>query len=196
MIRPPVPIVLASASTTRRDLLARVVPDFEVVAPEVDEGRAEAASPEALAAELARAKARRVAALRPEALVIGADTVAVCAGEVLGKPADAEQAARMLRRLTATPHEVLTALCVAAPDGRERSAIARSEVRMRPMSEPEIASYAGRPDALERAGAYALRPNDPNVERVEGSLTAVMGLALDELTAILIELYPECREGA
>jgi septum formation protein len=191
-----VPVVLASASTARRDLLGRLLPDFEVVVAEVDEARADAADPQALATKLARAKARRVAALRPDALVIGADTVAVCDGAVLGKPADADEAARMLRQLTQTPHEVLTALCVVAPDGRERSTVARAEVHMHPMPERDIARHATSPGALERAGAYALAPSDPNVERVEGSVTAVMGLPLDELAEVLAELYPECAENA
>lgn len=191
-MHPPVPVVLASSSSTRRELLARLVPQFDVVAPCVDEGRAEAGCPEAVVGELAQAKARDVAARRPGALVIAADTVALCEGQVLGKPADAAEAARMLRRLTSAPHSVLTALCAVAPDGRERAALARATVRMWPMSEAVVARYAARPDALERAGAYALEPHDPNVERIDGDVTTVMGLPLKELAGILADLYPEC----
>jgi septum formation protein len=177
-------------------LLSRLVAHFEVVAPDVDEGRAQGRCPEALVAELARAKARGVAARRPGALVIGADTVAVWQGDVLGKPSDAEDAARMLRRLSSGPHCVLSGLCVVAPDGHEVARLARARVHMRPMSEAVVARYAARPDALERAGAYALEPDDPNVERIDGDVTAVMGLPLEALADVLADLYPDyARQG-
>jgi septum formation protein len=190
----PVPVVLASSSPTRRTLLSRVVRDFDVVGPGLEEeaggcpkGGAEAARRAVVG--LARAKARRVAAGRPAALVIGADTLVVCGEDVLGKPGDEEEAVRMLRRLTRTPHRVLTGLCLLAPDERERSTCVEAAVRMRPMSEDEIRRYVAAGEALGKAGAYALQPDDPNVDHVEGSATAVMGLPLDELEAMLRELY-------
>lgn len=191
----PVPIVLASSSPTRRELLAGLVAQFEVVGPAIDEGALRADDPRSLVLKLAEAKARQVARTRPDALVIAADTLVACQGEVIGKPADHDDAVRILKMLTRSVHRVLTALFVVAPDGRERSACVESEVRMRKMSRPQIEQYLACADALERAGAYALQPDDPNVEHLEGSLTAVMGLPLEELERLLHSLYPGCGSG-
>jgi len=186
----PVPVVLASASQTRRRLLARVVREFEVVAPDVEEGDVEGQRPRRMVVELALRKARQVAQRQPEALVIAADTVAVCDGEVIGKPEGRADALRILRKLTRHPHRVLTGVCVRAPDGRERAACVTTEVRMRRLSEEQLQRLADGEGALERAGAYALQPHDPNVSRLEGSETAVMGLPLEELEAMIRQIYP------
>ena len=194
MIDLPVPIVLASSSGTRRELLARLVGEFDVLAPQVEErppgGRPARREASALTLELAERKARAAARRRPDALVIGADTLVVCGGEVIGKPADDEDAVRILVRLSHRPHRVFTGVFVLAPDGRAASGCVTARVRMRPMSPERARDYVARSDALSRAGAYALGPDDPNLERVEGSMTAVMGLPLDELSAMLRDLYP------
>ncbi len=190
MIDPPVPVVLASSSDTRRRLLSRLVTDFEVVPPEVDEQSVQTADARAMVLELARRKARQVAGRRPRALVIAADTVAVCCGQVLGKPADRADALAMLRRLTRRPHRVLTGLCVVAPAGRECARCVATRIQMRRLTDGELERLAGREGALERAGAYALRPDDPNVVQLEGSETAVMGLPLEELEGMIRQLYP------
>jgi len=191
----PVPVVLASSSPTRAELLARLVPDFETLSPAVDEEGVAVDDPRERALRLAEAKARDVTRRRPDALVIAADTLVACCGRTIGKPADREDAVRILEELTRHLHSVITAVWLVAPDGRERSCCVGADVRMRPMTGAEIEDYLEGFDALDKAGAYALQPNDPHVEELRGSITAVMGLPLDELRDMMGDLYPECGEG-
>ena len=186
----PVPVVLASSSATRHGLLKRLAAAFEVVPPHVVEAESGGESPQALALGRAEAKARDVAANRPDALVIGADTVVCCRDEIIGKPADRQDAVSILTKLTRHPHRVLTALFLIAPDGRERSDCVGAAVRMRRMSPDEIEDYVSDPGMLDKAGAYALQPDDPNVEELNGPITAVMGLPLERLRELVEELYP------
>ncbi len=195
MIEIPVPVVLASRSPTRRKLLSRLLRDFDVLTPRVREEGFDSSEPAGLALELAEAKARDVADRRPDALVIGADTLVACGEDVIGKPADRDEALRMLRRLSRRPHEVFTGLCLLSPEGRCETACMSASVRMRPMSEAELRELAALPGALRRAGAYGLQPDDPNVLRLEGSATAVMGLPLERLERMLRDLYPSERES-
>jgi len=90
---------------------------------------------------------------------------------------------------------VITAVWLITPDGRERSCCVGADVRMRPMTGSQIEDYLEGFDVLDKAGAYALQPNDPHVEELRGSITAVMGLPLDELRDMMRGLYPECGEG-
>lgn len=186
----PVKVVLASSSPERRKLLRQVFDDFEVVSPQVEEKAGGRDGPEALAVGLARAKADDVARRRPDALVIAADTVVDCRGEIIGKPADRDDAVRILTRLTSHPHRVVTGLCVLTPDGRRSCVVSVAEIRMRGLSAEEIENYVDNEDVLGRAGAYGLKEPDPNIESLQGSRTAVMGLPLDELNAIIESLYP------
>jgi septum formation protein len=192
VIEIPVPIVLASSSPTRRELLATLVRAFEAVSPDVDEGAVGAGDPASRAVRLAEAKARQVAARRPDALVIAADTLVVCCGDVIGKPADQADAVRILTKLNRHQHEVLTALFLNTPDGRERSVCARAVVTMRRMSRRQVEDYVASRSVLDKAGAYAIVPDDPHVERIAGSVSTVMGLPLEELSEMLSALYPGC----
>ena len=193
-IEVPVQVVLASRSPQRRQLLTRIVRDFEIVDSRVDEVAAERLDAEALALWLAEAKACEGARMRPEAVVIGADTVVECLGEIIGKPGDRADAVRILSKLTRNPHRVVTGLCVVAPDGRRRSGVSVACVRMKPLSQREIERYIDTQDVMERAGAYGLRELDPHVAHLEGSPSAVMGLPLEELAEFLASLYPD-RNG-
>jgi len=186
----PFPVVLASASPTRRELLETLLGRFEVVPPHVDEAQVAVEDARARALELARRKAREVAARRPGAVVIGADTLVVCQDELIGKPRDHADAVRVLRKLTHNAHSVVTAVLIVCPDGRERSVCVETVLHMRPMSDDRIAEYLGGIDPLGRAGAYAIEPDDPNVERLNGSVTGVMGLPLEEVAEMLGDLFP------
>lgn len=183
-------VVLASKSPQRRDLLGRLITDFEVVVPSVEEGPGVGACAETLARSLAEAKAEDVAGRRPDALVIAADTVVECDGEIIGKPADRADAVRILSKLTAHPHRVITGLCVIAPDGSRRSAACVARVRMKQFSPAEIEDYVDRERPLDRAGAYGLEEVDPNVLSLEGSASCVIGLPLDKLKSMLQSIYP------
>jgi septum formation protein len=196
VIRVSVPVVLASASATRRELLGRLVGEFEVVPPAIDEGSFEACGPSELALKLAEAKAADVAARRPDALVIAADTLVVCEGKIIGKPCDAADAERILALLSRHPHTVLTAVAVATPEGRRRSFCAEARVTMKPLSRRQINALAAEGDVMDKAGAYSLTPDDPRLRGLEGSIATVMGLPLDELAALMAELYPQGKGDA
>ncbi len=187
----PVGVVLGSSSPTRRRLLRRILSDFEVVPPRIDESELEQEPGRHVARRLAEWKAADVASRRPCCLVIAADTLVVCAGESIGKPADRPDAVRMLNRLTQNGHEVITGLCVRAPDGRLLSGAESARIRLRRMSQEEVEAYVDCPGALDRAGVYALQPDDPNVESMNGAPSTVMGLPLGRLVTMLRELYPE-----
>jgi septum formation protein len=181
-------VVLASSSPTRRRLLATIIPDFEVIPASIEETEADCSTAVGMATELARRKCLAVARMRPDALVIAADTLVACQGGILGKPRDVADARRILALLQEAEHDVVTAVHVAAPDGRHRSTCVATTVRMRKLPEAKIEELAALPGTLERAGAYALQHDDPNVEELRGSPTAVMGLPLEELSKILDDL--------
>jgi septum formation protein len=180
-------IVLASASPRREELLRRIVESFDIVPSGVEEptrGR-----PSRRVLEAAQAKARDVAA-RTEGIVIGADTIVVGRRSILGKPSSRDEAARMLSRLSGREHEVLTGLCIIATrSGEERTAIERTRVRFRSLSEQEIASYLDCGEYADKAGAYAIQGRAAIfVERICGDYTNVMGLPVCRLTLLLREL--------
>lgn len=188
----PPRLVLASASPRRRALLARLGLDFEVRPVDADETPRSGESPEALALRLARVKAAAVA--MPGEVVLGADTVVAADAELLGKPADADEAARMLRRLSGRGHEVWTGVAVVrsgAPDGvaREIARACRTEVVFRRLGEEEIAAYAATAEPLDKAGGYAIQGGAAGfVERVEGDYDNVVGLPLALVQQLLMEI--------
>ena len=150
-------LILASASPRRRDLLARLDLPFKVVAPRVDEGVLQG-RPEPIARRLAGAKARAVAAERPDAAVLAADTVVAYRGNLLGKPTNADEAQAMLQRLRGRTHRVVTAVA-ALPPGRRRPLIdhATTYVTMRRYTDADIAASIARGDPFDKAGAYAIQ---------------------------------------
>jgi nucleoside triphosphate pyrophosphatase len=185
----PVPVVLASASPTRRRLLAQVVARFDVVPSHVPERTPAGMPPEDVPAYLAGLKAHSVSHMRRRALIIGADTIGICEGRILGKPRDRADGVRMLRMLCRAAHEVLTGLCLLTPDGRERTLTVSTRIRMRRLGDAEIERLVDLPGALQAAGAYCLQEVDPNVESIDGSASNVMGLPLEALRAALREWY-------
>ena len=143
--------------------------------------------PAEVAGALALAKARAVAETAPDAVVLGADTIVVVDGEILGKPGGVADAARMLRRLRNRPHEVLTGVAVVrARERDERTAVVRTRVTMRDYSEAEIARYVATGEPLDKAGAYAVQEGGGQlVARVDGCYTNVVGLPLTTTRALL-----------
>lgn len=177
------PIILASASPRRRQLLALLGIDFAVVPSRVDEPLPERASdPERLAIALAEAKARAIAPDRPGGLVIGADTLVLVGDLVLGKPEDAAAATAMLRLLSGREHHVVTG--VAVVDTRSQpwsvtTAAERTAVTFRPLSEAEIAAYVATGEPMDKAGAYAIQGRGAILcTRICGDYTNVVGLPL------------------
>lgn len=188
MLELRIPVVLASASPRRRELLAQIVAEFEVVPAEVDEEALTVSDPWRTAQDLAMAKARSVSQLRPEALVIGGDTVVAlpsepdsCYWEQLGKPGDAAESAAMLRRLSGRTHAVITGVAVVWPKGR-RGFVETSHVAFRELAEQELLAYAASGEPLDKAGGYAIQGGAAEfVDRLEGSWENVVGLPVQAL---------------
>jgi len=184
-------LILASSSPRRAEVLADAGFTFEVVAARVDESRRTGEQAEAYVRRLAEAKARAVAGgVSPPAIVIAADTVVVMDGEVLGKPVSAEDAGRMLRRLSGRTHQVLTGLAVLKiPGGAARVEIETTRVTFAPLTEAEIEAYVASGEPLDKAGAYAIQGRGGRlVARVEGCYFNVVGLPLARLYRILREM--------
>lgn len=176
---PSPPLVLASASPRRSELLARVDLNFDVVAPDVDESVLPGEDPDDYVARVAGAKADRVARDRPGAVVLAADTAVVLDGVPLGKPAGPHDAARMLRCLAGRSHRVVTAVCVVDPCGGRHCCTADALVTMAAVSDAEIAAYVASGEPMGKAGAYAVQGRGAAlVTRVEGDPTTVVGLPL------------------
>ena len=185
MSRPqPRPIVLASGSPRRRELLAALGVAFEVDPADVDETTAEQ-DPVRVAEDLALLKARTVASRRPGALVIGSDTVVALDGRLLGKPADADEARVMLRSLRGRAHEVVTGVAVIV-DGAERVAHSATAVTMRDYADAEIEAFIATGSPFDKAGGYASQdPVFAPSASIEGCACGVVGLPLWTLRALL-----------
>jgi septum formation protein len=179
------PLVLASQSPRRRELLDQLGIAHEVRPAHADEAVLPGEAPRDYVLRVAREKARAV----PGAIVLAADTAVVLRGEVLGKPRDAEDARRMLRALSGTVHEVLTGVCVrrSAPAlAIELDAVVSTEVGFAPIGAAEIDWYVGTGEPLDKAGAYAIQgAGGAFVVRVDGSVSNVVGLPLAETADLL-----------
>jgi septum formation protein len=186
------PLVLASASPRRRELLERAGVRFEVIPAEIDEEARADETPGQLAARLAREKALAVAGRvgpEPARLVLAADTIVVLGESVLGKPRDPREAETMLSRLVGRTHRVITAVVVArSRDLGWRARAVESRVRMRPAEFDEIRAYVATGEPLDKAGAYAVQGRGRRfVAEIAGSESNVIGLPLDETLELLRE---------
>ncbi len=197
-------LVLASASPRRRHLLAQLGLDCDVRPVTIDESPSTGEQPAGLVLRLAIEKARACAATLgsdDECVVLGADTVVVCDGQPLGKPRDRDDGLAMLGRLSGRWHEVLTAVAVLDPadEGRARTALSRSRVRMRTIAPGEAAAYWATGEPADKAGGYALQGLGALfVEGIEGSCSGIVGLPLHETARLLSEygirvLPPDAR---
>jgi septum formation protein len=178
-------LLLASSSPRRKELLEAAGFTFDIVAAVVDEARHRGESPSAYVERLACEKARAGAAGRPTAVVIGADTAVVLEDEVLGKPADADDAERMLRRLGGRTHDVLTGVAV-AHQGELHSLVERTTVWMRAWAEPDLARAIASGEPFDKAGAYAIQGYAARlIPRIEGSYSNVVGLPVEAVARLL-----------
>ena len=181
------PLVLASGSPRRRELLAGLGLAFDIDPPRSPEGNWGGEPPEAFARRLAEAKAAEVAARRRGHLVIGADTIVVRDGVVLGKPADPAHARVMLEFLAGRVHTVHTAVTVIG-DARGATGVERTEVRFRELTSAEIDDYVATGEPLDKAGAYGVQGLGATlVEEVRGCYFNVMGLPV----VLLLRLLPK-----
>lgn len=181
------PLVLASGSPRRVALLRQVGAVFTVADPGPDRSWPGAAEPRHGVRALALDKARRVAAKRGGAVVIGADTIVVLRGTRLGKPQDAAAARAMLLRLHGRVHQVWTGIAVVR-DGEERTAAECTQVLLAKLGEAAIDAYVQTGEPLDKAGAYGIQGMAAQfVRRIEGDYFNVVGLPLARLRQVLAE---------
>jgi len=181
-----VPLVLASASPRRRELLTLLGLTFDVAPADVDETWRNGEAPAVHAERLAREKAAAVR--RPGAATVAADTIVVVDGDILGKPRDRAEAAAMLRRLAGRDHVVHTAIAVWYA-GREASAVVATRVWFRPLDDATIAAYVATGEPMDKAGAYGIQGYGAVlVDRIEGDYFTVMGLGLARLMDLFAEV--------
>lgn len=190
-------LVLASSSPRRRALLSEAGIDHEVVSPPVDEPHdvAGGLSPAQLAEALAYFKARAVADEVDGAAVLGADTICAADGHVLGKPADADEARWMLRKLSSAPHFVITGVAVLGPSVGRLIASDVTRITMKPMSAADIEDYIATGEWDGKAGAYAIQESaDRYVTEVDGSFSNVVGLPIELVGQMLRRVGIATRE--
>jgi len=185
------PIILASKSPRRRYLLEQAGLTFSVVPSTVDESSVPVGPIEDHVRILAEAKAAEVARLHPESWVIGADTLVLINGNVLGKPDTPGQARQMLETLSGATHRVLTGYCICChTTGHSFSETVQTKVMFKTLSEAEIDWYLSTDEPFDKAGAYAVQGlGSFLVKRIEGSYTNVVGLPVCEVMEYLL------REG-
>jgi septum formation protein len=182
-------LILASGSPRRRELLGRLGVPFRVVVSNVTEVADPALTPEEQTVALARRKARAVANRLDSGNVLGADTIVVLDGALLGKPRDAADAARMLRALSGQNHRVFTGMVlVDAGSGEERISAVSTTVRFRTLRDDEIAEYIASAEPHDKAGAYAIQGLGAElVAGFDGCFSNVVGLPLCETARVLQE---------
>ena len=174
-------LILASASPRRRELLTQVGVSFEIEVSDVDEVLDDTLSPEQQVQSLAMQKAQAVASQRKDGLVLGADTVVVDAGSLLGKPHSTEEAAEMLRNLSGKWHQVMTAVALVDANDIENkwTSVEITNVKFRNLTEEDIAAYMATGESMDKAGAYGIQGYGALlVERIEGCYNNVVGLPL------------------
>ena len=177
------PLILASASPRRAELLRQLKLDFQVVPSDATEIFDEHLSPLELCQLNAHRKARAVAKKLPDALVLGADTLVFLDGEILGKPADLAEAKRMLGRLQGRTHQVVTGVSlIHLRAHRERIFAVSTDVTFHPLTAGQIDVYLSKTNPLDKAGAYAIQEHgDTIVSEISGSFSNVVGLPIEIL---------------
>ncbi|WP_425641093.1 Maf family protein [Marinomonas gallaica] len=185
-------IILASASPRRKELLSKLVNEFQIIPADIDETPFALENPDEYVVRMAREKAEAVASqhdLSHRDIVIASDTSVVLGESILGKPADFEHAKSMLRALSGRKHQVMTSLCVCnAGLNRVATSNVISDVEFREISDLEIEHYWNTGEPADKAGAYAIQGlGGMFVKHISGSFSAVVGLPVYEVTQLLAE---------
>jgi septum formation protein len=184
-------LILASASPRRAELLRQTGISFDLVIPDISEEVEGQLAPEQLVCLLARRKAEAIARKIDRGLVLAADTLVHYRGLMLGKPADAEEARRMLQLLSGDHHEVITALyLIDAATGRIESGLSTTTVWMKELTLQEIAAYLATGEPYDKAGAYGIQGLAALfISRIEGCYFNVVGLPLNLLQELLNNMH-------
>jgi septum formation protein len=181
-------LILASASPRRQELLRSARIAFDVQPAQITEDPLPREDAKACAERLAREKALAVACQRPHDIVLGADTVVVVDGQLLGKPSNAADAARMLSTLSGREHQVITGVCLVA-NGQCSVGSETTSVTMSQISEKEITDYIASGEPMDKAGAYAIQGIASRwIPRIEGDYSNVVGLPVALVFRMLREV--------
>lgn len=182
--------ILASGSPRRKQLLKKIIPDFKVISSDAEELKSHSGGPLTLVQENAKKKAIPVAANNPSCWVLGADTLVFYQKEILGKPKDLDDAVEMLSFLSGKTHEVATGVSLQCNEiNIVKTFSVTSSVTFKPISKQEIRLYFKEVNPLDKAGAYAIQTNaDMIIDRFVGSYSNVVGLPLESLGKVLLEL--------
>lgn len=179
------PVILASQSPRRRDLLAKAGVPFSIVIRDTEELKDAALPPQELCLHNARAKAEAVFREHPDSTIIGADTLVFLDGLPLGKPQDAEEARTMLRMLSGRTHHVCTAVSIQSPLGMKDMAVL-TEVTFRTLAEEDIRRYMELVDVMDKAGSYAFQEHgEMIISSVRGDTDNVIGLPVGDVMKCL-----------
>ncbi|MGK5509545.1 Maf family protein [Brevibacillus formosus] len=190
MTKKNVPLILASSSPRRRELLQTLGLSFTVITSDVDETTAEHLSASEVVEELSLRKAKEVASRLTEGVVLGSDTVVVLDGQILGKPVDETDAYRMLSMLQGQEHTVYSGVAlIDVETGRAEVSHSLTHVRIRALTEQEIKSYIATGEPMDKAGSYAIQGIGATlVEGINGDYFTVVGLPLG-LTSTLLTRF-------
>jgi len=180
-------IVLASRSPARERLLRQIGIPFKVIPSRIPESRRKFATPEERVQLLALQKAKHVASRIGHGLAMGADTVVVHKGKIIGKPQNLTEAGKILRELSGSTHDVITGIAIVnAETGRNAVDHVKTSVKMRRLTKKEIEAYLATGEPLGKAGAYAAQGKGATlIQRIEGCFYNVVGLPLPRLTEML-----------
>jgi septum formation protein len=178
-------LILASSSPRRRELLTQAGLRFDVLPAHIDETRRDGEAPPDYVQRLALEKAHAIAALHPEAVVLGADTTVVLHDEVLNKPADRTEAGRMLRALSGQSHQVHTGIAIVRGN-TQRQHIETTTVFFAAIPEADLSHYLDTGDSLDKAGAYGIQNYAARwITRIEGDFFNVVGLPIAATVRLL-----------
>ena len=181
---PILPLILASASPRRRELLAHLLADFAVLASDADESSNET-NPQQLAVLLARRKAEAVAKAQAGRAVLGADTVVAYGTDILGKPQNQAENREFISLLAGQTHQVITGLCLVA-GGKTQTAFQQTAVTFRPLTPAEITHYAASSEGLDKAGGYGIQGlGMALIATITGDYSNVVGLPLTPTLELL-----------
>jgi nucleoside triphosphate pyrophosphatase len=184
-------LVLASASPRRKELLSILGIPFTVIPSSIDEIPTPGESPETFVVRMAKEKCAEVASRVSHSVVLSADTVVTIDGDILGKPIDAHDAARMLRKLSGRDHWVYTAICVLHQEKEEMlESVDRTRVWFVSLDDATIHDYIRRENVLDKAGAYAIQGYaGVFIPKIEGNYFNVMGLPLPLVRSLLSRVF-------
>lgn len=178
-------VILASQSPRRKELLQRVVPQFDIVPADIDEEVKPCMTPTEYVLEMATQKARFIAKTHPEALIIGCDTIVTIDNQVLGKPVSRADGFRMLKALSGREHHVYTSVTLIEGD-QEASVTVPSKVTFYELTDEEINTYLDTEEYADKAGAYGIQGQGALlIKSIEGDYYTIMGLPIARLSRML-----------